>query len=179
MEENAKTETQTTDTTDYKTLYEQTLARAENAEAEAKKQKDLKDNYAKESADRKKREMESLPEMERIKKENEDYAKNNQELLNKIALMERRNEGVSNGFSAEETEKLINGNFSFKDIAEIIKKRTDEAIKSTKAEYDKSSTSQNVVGSGTAKATQSYAERLAQSNFSNESDLDKIKQLYK
>ena len=65
-----------------------------------------------------------------------------------VAQLKLEKECVSNGFSAEETEKLINGNFSVKDIADIIKARCDEAVKSAKAEATKSSTAGTLLGKG-------------------------------
>ena len=54
------------------------------------------------------------------------------------------------GFTAEETAKLIDGNFAPKDIADIIKARVDEGVKSAKAEATKASTAGTLLGNGTA-----------------------------
>ena len=56
----------------------------------------------------------------------------------------------ANGFTAEETAKLIDGNFAPKDIADIIKARVDEGVKSAKAEATKSSTADSLLGKGSA-----------------------------
>lgn len=158
METNAQTTETTvvTPETDYKALYEQTLARAESAEAEATKQKGFKDSYAKENAEykrqeaeRKKKELDSLPEVERLTKELEAERNARKADTAKIAKLELEREFSANGFSAEETAKLIDGNFAPKDIADIIKARVDEGVKSAKAEATKSSTAETLLGKGT------------------------------
>ncbi|MBP3573857.1 MAG: hypothetical protein J6J71_04545 [Prevotella sp.] len=143
--------------TDYKALYEQTLARAETAEAEAKKQKGLKDTYATENAeykrqeaDRKKQELESLPEVERLTKELEAERIARKADTAEIAKLKLERDFSAQGFSAEETAKIIDGNFAPKDIADIIKARVDEGVKSAKAEATKASTADGLLGNGTA-----------------------------
>ena len=158
-----ETNAQTNDTnvgapeTDYKALYEQTLKRAESAEAEAKKQKGLKDTYATENADykrqeaeRKKKELDNLPEVERLTKELEAERNARKADTAEIAKLKLERDFSANGFTAEETAKLIDGNFAPKDIAEIIKARVDEGVKSAKAEATKSSTADSLLGNGTA-----------------------------
>ena len=154
MAENAQT-TETnvgkTETTDYKALYEQTLKRAETAEAEASKQKGLKDTYAKENAEYKRKEAAQLPEEERKAKEWQELLDGKANLEAEVAQLKLEKEFVANGFSAEETEKLIKGNFAVKDIADIIKARCEESVKSAKAEATKSSTAETLLGNGSAK----------------------------
>jgi hypothetical protein len=153
MAENAQTNTnvETPDNTDYKALYEQTLKRAETAEAEASKQKGLKDTYAKENAEYKRKEAAQLPEEERKAKEWQELLDGKANLEAEVAQLKLEKEFVANGFSAEETEKLIKGNFAVKDIADIIKARCEEAVKSAKAEATKSSTAETLLGNGSAK----------------------------
>lgn len=153
MAENAQTNTnvETPDNTDYKALYEQTLKRAETAEAEASKQKGLKDTYAKENAEYKRKEAAQLPEEERKAKERQELLDGKKNLEAEVAQLKLEKEFVANGFSAEETEKLIKGNFAVKDIADIIKARCEEAVKSAKAEATKSSTAETLLGNGSAK----------------------------
>ena len=123
METNAQTNTnvENPDNTDYKALYEQTLKRAETAEAEASKQKGLKDTYAKENAEYKRKEAAQLPEEERKAKEWQELLDGKANLEAEVAQLKLEKEFVANGFSAEETEKLIKGNFAVKDIADISK----------------------------------------------------------
>jgi hypothetical protein len=87
----------------------------------------------------------------------EKRAKEHQELLDskasleaEIAKLKLERDFSANGFSAEETAKLIDGNFAPKDIADIIKARVDEGVKSAKAEGTKSSTAETLLGNGTA-----------------------------
>ena len=150
MTENAQTteNTVTTPETDYKALYEQTLKRAETAEAEATKQKGLKDSYAKENADYKRKAEAQMTDEEKRAKEWQDMVDGKSKLEAEIAQLKLEKEFVANGFSAEETEKLIKGKFAVKDIADIIKARCDEAVKSAKAEGIKNSTTDSLLGKG-------------------------------
>jgi hypothetical protein len=155
--ENAQTTETTVETTDYKALYEQTLARAEAAEADRDKQKKQKDNYATENADykrqeaeRKKKELDSLPEVERLTKELEAERNARKADTVEIAKLKLEKEFSANGFTAEETAKLIDGNFAPKDLADIIKARCDEAVKSAQAEGVKNSTPDSLLGNGSA-----------------------------
>lgn len=159
METNAQTTESTvvTPETDYKALYEQTLARAESAEAEVTKQKGFKDSYAKENAEykrqeaeRKKKELDSLPEVERLTKELEAERNAREAEKAEIARLKLEKEFSANGFTAEEIAKLIDGNFAPKDFADIIKARVDEGVKSAKAEATKSSTADSLLGKGSA-----------------------------
>ena len=186
MAENAQTTETTVETTDYKALYEQTLARAEAAEADRDKQKKQKDNYATENADykrqeaeRKKKELDSLPEVERLQKELEASQKATTEANAKIAEMEHRQSGLENGFTADEVAKLAGSNVDFKILKEIISARIEEAVKSAQAEGVKNSTPDSLLGNGNTNTNVSYAETLAKKSFANGDELAKIKQLYK
>ena len=153
---NMETNAQTNDTnvgapeTDYKALYEQTLKRAETAEAEAKKQKGLKDTYATENAEYKRKEAAQMTDDEKKAKELQDLIDGKKSLEAEIAKLKLERDFSANGFTAEETAKLIDGNFAPKDIADIIKARVDEGVKSAKAEATKSSTADSLLGNGTA-----------------------------
>ena len=186
MAENAQTTENTVETTDYKALYEQTLARAEAAEADRDKQKKQKDNYATENADykrqeaeRKKKDLESMSDVERLTKELEEERNARQEADKRFAEMEHRQSGLENGFTADEVAKLAGSNVDFKVLKEIVSARVDEAVKSAKAEGIKSSTPDSLLGNGTTKTETSYAEKLAKKSFANGDELAKIKQLYK
>ena len=152
MEPNA----QTNDTnvgapdTDYKALYEQTLKRAETAEAEAKKQKGLKDTYATENAEYKRKAEAQMTDDEKKAKELQELIDGKKSLEAEVAKLKLERDFSANGFSAEETAKLLDGNFAPKDLADIIKARVDEAVKSAKAEATKSSTAETLLGNGTA-----------------------------
>lgn len=151
-----ETNAQTTETnvgapeTDYKALYEQTLKRAETAEAEAKKQKGLKDTYATENAEYKRKAEAQMTDDEKKAKELQELIDGKKSLEAEIAKLKLERDFSANGFTAEETAKLIDGNFAPKDIADIIKARVDEGVKSAKAEATKSSTAETLLGNGTA-----------------------------
>lgn len=136
--------------TDYKALYEQTLARAETAEAEAKKQKGLKDTYATENAEYKRKAEAQMSDEEKRAKELKELQDGKAILEAEIAKLKLERDFSAHGFSAEETAKLIDGNFAPKDIADIIKARVDEGVKSAKAEATKASTADSLLGNGTA-----------------------------
>lgn len=152
MADNAQTNEPNVGTpeTDYKALYEQTLKRAETAEAEASKQKGLKDTYAKENAEYKRKAEAQMTDDEKKAKEWQEILDGKAQLEAEVATLKLEKEFVANGFSADETDKLIKGNFAVKDIADIIKARVDEAVKSAKAEATKSSTATSLLGNGTA-----------------------------
>ena len=150
MENNAQTTENTvvTPETDYKALYEQTLKRAESAEEEAKKQKGLKDNYAKENAEYKRKAEAQMTDDEKKAKEWQELVDGKANLEAEIAKLKLEKEFATHGFSTEEATKLIDGNFAVKDIADIIKARCDEAVKSAEAEGVKNSTPNSLLGNG-------------------------------
>lgn len=152
METNAQTNDTNVGTpdTDYKALYEQTLKRAETAEAEAKKQKGLKDTYATENAEYKRKAEAQMTDDEKKAKELQELIDGKKSLEAEVAKLKLERDFSANGFSAEETAKLLDGNFAPKDLADIIKARVDEAVKSAKAEATKSSTAETLLGNGTA-----------------------------
>lgn len=152
METNAQTNDTNVGTpdTDYKALYEQTLKRAETAEAEAKKQKGLKDTYATENAEYKRKAEAQMSDDEKKAKELQDLIDGKKSLEAEVAKLKLERDFSANGFSAEETAKLLDGNFAPKDIADIIKARVDDGVKSAKAESTKNSTAETLLGNGTA-----------------------------
>lgn len=137
--------------TDYKKMYEEAVKRAETAEAEAKKQKGLKDTYASENAEYKRKAEAQMTDDEKKAKELQDALDAKAKAEAEVAQLRLEKEFASCGFSAEETEKLIKGNFAVKDIADIINARCDEAVKSAKAEATKTSTAETLLGNGSAK----------------------------
>lgn len=106
--------------------------------------------YKRQEAERKKKELESLPEVERLTKELEAERNAREAEKAEIAKLKLERDFSANGFTAEETAKLIDGNFSPKDLADIIKARVDEAVKSAKAESAKTSTADSLLGKGSA-----------------------------
>lgn len=148
MENNAQTETK--QEIDYKAEYEKAIAERDGLKNEVDKQKKLKDQYASENAEYKRKADAQLTEEEKKAKELQEIIDGKNKAEAELAQMRIERECLTNGFTAEETEKLINGKFAVKDIAEIVKSRVDEAVKSAKAELTKNSTSQELLGKGSA-----------------------------
>lgn len=153
MENNAQTEvkTETNGTQiDYEAEYNKMVAERDSYKAEAEKQKRMKDQYATENADYKKKAEAQMSDEEKRAKEHKELLDSKANLEAEIAKLKLEKEFSANGFSAEETAKLIDGNFAPKDIADIIKARVDEGVKSAKAEATKSSTADTLLGNGSA-----------------------------
>ena len=150
MAENAQTEVNTGTQIDYEAEYNKMVAERDSYKAEAEKQKRMKDQYATENADYKKKAEAQMSDEEKRAKEHKELLDSKANLEAEIAKLKLEKEFSANGFSAEETAKLIDGNFAPKDIADIIKARVDEGVKSAKAEATKSSTSETLLGNGTA-----------------------------
>lgn len=179
MENNGTVETNVGNNAELEAKLAEALKRAEIAEAEVTKQKNLKDTYAKENADYKRKAEAQMTEEEKRAKEWQEMLDSKNKMETELAQMKLEKECLANGFTAEESEKLIKGNFAVKDIAEIIKAKVDEAVKSAKAEMTKGSTSNGLLGSGSTSKETSYAETLAKKNFANNDELSKIKELYR
>ena len=150
MAENAQTEVNAGTQIDYEAEYNKMVAERDSYKAEAEKQKRMKDQYATENADYKKKAEAQMSDDEKKAKEFQDLIDGKKSLEAEIAKLKLERDFSANGFTAEETAKLIDGNFAPKDIAEIIKARVDEGVKSAKAEATKSSTADGLLGNGTA-----------------------------
>lgn len=144
-------QTDTTPSIDYESEYKKMLAERDAFKAEAEKQKGLKDKYASENAGYKKKELEKMTDDEKRAKEYQDLVESKNKMEEEIRMMRLERDLLSNGFSAEESEKLIKSNFSVSEIANIVKTRVEDAVKSAKAEAIKTDTPSSLVGSGTAK----------------------------
>jgi colicin import membrane protein len=150
METNAQTEVNAGTQIDYEAEYNKMVAERDSYKAEAEKQKRMKDQYATENADYKKKVEAQMSDEEKRAKEHQELLDSKASLEAEIAKLKLERDFSANGFSAEETAKLIDGNFAPKDIADIIKARVDEGVKSAKAEGTKSSTAETLLGNGTA-----------------------------
>lgn len=165
---------------DYESEYKKILAERDSYKAEAEKQKGLKDKYASENADYKKKELDKMTDDEKKAKELQDLIDSKNKMEAEIKQMKLEKDLLANGFTADESAKLINSNFSVKDIAEIIKEKVDLAVKSAKAEMIKGTTPSAQMGNpnlGTPNI--SYAESLAKKNMPNDSASQQIKDFYK
>lgn len=125
------------------------LKRAENAEAEVVKQKNLKDNYAKENAEYKRKEAASMTDEEKREQERKTLEERATNAEKRLAEMEHKQKGLENGFTADEIAKLGACTVDFKALKEIVSARVEEAVKSAKAEFTKNSTSNGLLGNGT------------------------------
>ena len=150
METNAQTEVNAGTQIDYEAEYNKMVAERDSYKAEAEKQKRMKDQYATENADYKKKAEAQMSDEEKRAKEMQDLIDGKKSLEAEVAKLKLERDFSANGFTAEETAKLIDGNFAPKDIAEIIKARVDEGVKSAKAEGIKSSTPDSLLGKGSA-----------------------------
>ena len=135
---------------DYEAEYKKILAERDNYKAEAEKQKRMKDQYASENADYKKKAEAQMSEEEKKAREWDEMLKNKKALEDEVARYKLEKECLENGFSTKECETLINSKFSIKEIAQIVKSRVDEAIKSTRAEMTKGGATKALMGNGTA-----------------------------
>ena len=149
METNAQTEVNAGTQIDYEAEYNKMVAERDSYKAEAEKQKRMKDQYATENADYKKKADAQMSDEEKRAKEHKELLDSKATLEAEIAKLKLEKEFSANGFSAEETAKLIDGKFAPKDIADIIKARVDEGVKSAKAEATKASTAETLLGKGT------------------------------
>lgn len=146
----AQTDSNVETTINYEAEYKKAIAERDNAIAEANKQKGLKDKYASENAEYKRKAEAQMSEEEKRVKEQQEMQDKYKEMESKVAKMELEKDLLANGFTTEESEKLIKSNFAVKDIATIIKERVDTAVKSAQAEFTKNSTSKSLMGNGTA-----------------------------
>lgn len=144
-------QTDTPPSIDYESEYKKMLAERDAFKAEAEKQKGLKDKYASENAGYKKKELEKMTDDEKRAKEYQDLVESKNKMEEEIRVMRLERDLLSNGFSTEESEKLIKSNFSVSEIANIVKTRVEDAVKSAKAEAIKTDTPSSLVGNGTAK----------------------------
>lgn len=142
-----------TPTFDYKAAYEKKLAEIDSLTKEVEKQKGLKDDYARENRAYKDKEKERLPEEEKRKQEQQEMLEKYKAMENEVAQMKLEKDLLANGFTTEESEKLVKSGITVeavKPFAEIIKARVDSSVKSATAEFTKNSTSQPLMGKGSA-----------------------------
>ena len=135
---------------DYESEYKKAMAEINVYKADVEKYKGLKDKYASENAEYKKKELEKLSDEEKKAKEYQDLVDSANKMKAELESMKLEKELLSEGFTSEESEKLIKSNFAVKTISEIFKSKLEEAVKSAKAEMIKTTTPSQPVGNGTA-----------------------------
>ena len=136
----------------YEAEYKKAMANITSLNAEIEKQKKIKDDYAKENAEYKRKEVEKMSDEERKAKEFNDLVEAKNKIEAELKTIKLKNEIMENGFTTEECEKLIKGNFAVKDIAEILKERVSQAEKSIKAGNIKNGTPDAPMGDKTSGA---------------------------
>ena len=137
---------------DYESEYKKMLAERDSYKAEAEKQKGLKDKYASENADYKKKELDKMTDDEKKAKELQDLIDSKNKMEAELRTMKLEKDLLSNGFTSEESAKLIKANISISDmkvLTDIIKEKVDLAVKSAKAEMIKTTTPDSLIGNGT------------------------------
>lgn len=135
---------------DYESEYKKMVAERDSYKAEAEKQKGLKDKYATENADYKKKELDKMSDYDKVLKELEDSKNSNNALAEELRAIKLEREFLGEGFTVEEYAELSKEKFSAKSIATLLKSKVDEAVKSAKAEFIKGSTPKTPMGNGTA-----------------------------
>lgn len=166
---------------DYESEYKKMLAERDSYKAEAEKQKGLKDKYASENADYKKKELDKMSDDEKKAKEYQDLIEAKDRMEAEIRTMKLEKDLLANGFTSEESEKLINANISITDVkilTDIINSKIELATKSVKAGMIKETTPDAPMGKSTINTqTKTKAQEIAEKRFGV--DTSKIKEYYK
>ena len=126
--------------------YEQEYKRLQ---LELEKQKKLKDEYAKESAGYKKQLADRMTDDEKNVQAQKEFEEKMAQLESENKTYKLEKGLLSEGFTADECNKLISNNFEGKVIMEIIKARIEDNTKSIKAGLIKATTPADPVGNGT------------------------------
>ena len=167
MEQETTQTTNVTQTVDYEAEYKKILAERDSLKAESEKQKQLKDKYASENAEYRRKAEAQMTEEEKKQKEWQEVLDRNKQMSKQIEQMQLEKDLLANGFNSEESAKLIDGKFAVKIIADIIKTRVEAAVKSAKAEFTKGTTAQSLVGKGTTTETSDFQAYQANKNAKN------------
>ena len=143
---------------DYKQEFEKQLL-------EIEKLKNAISKTNSENAEYKKRELAKMTDDEKKAKEYQDLMNSAEQMRAELEAMKLEKEFLKNGFTAEETTKLIEGKSAPSVIAEIVKAKVDLAIKSVKAELIKEGTTQQPMGNGTtSKDSKTGFQKFQESN---------------
>lgn len=185
MENNAQNGATTPTTNGVDTQTQVTNTPSVDYEQEYKKQsleiEKLKNAISKtnsENAEYKRKELEKMSAEEKSARELQDLMESNKKMEAELRTMKLEKDLLANGFTGEESEKLINSNFAIKDIADIIKAKVDEAVKSAKAELLKGTTTTPPMGSSaTNNSAKTKAQQIAEKEIG--ADTSKIKDYYK
>lgn len=138
---------------DYEKEYNKLLAERDAIKSDVDKYKKLKDQYASENAEYKKKEIAKMSDEEKKAKEFQDLVDAKNKIEAELHTMKLEKDLLANGFTSEESVKLIKANISIDDmkvLSDIIKEKVDLAVKSAKAEGIKTGTPNSLMGNGTA-----------------------------
>lgn len=141
-----------TATIDYEAEYKKMVAERDTYKAEAEKQKRMKDQYATENADYKKKAEAQMSDDEKRQKEYDDLVASNKNFEAELNKLKTEKEILANGFTADESEKLIKGGCPIglvKPLADILSARKKELEKTIKAQLLKETTQPSPMGNGT------------------------------
>lgn len=136
------------------------------------KKSDAYDKVSSENADYKRKERDKLSDEQKKEQELQDLIDSKNKIEAELQQMRLEKDLLANGFTADESAKLIGGNFSVKDIAEILKTRLDAQEKSLKAELIKGTTPATPMGNGTTNGSKTesdfaiFQKKKAQKNTS-------------
>lgn len=169
-QEGAETPTENGTQIDYEAEYKKAVAERDAFKSEVEKQKQLKDKYATENADYKRKEVEKMSDEEKRANELKELIDSKNKMEAELKQMRLEKDLLANGFNAEESDKLIKGNFAVKDIADILKTRMEAQEKSIRAEMLKESTPKAPMGNGT---TTDPKEKSAFATFQAEQQKNK------
>lgn len=159
---------------DYKHEYEKQLM-------EIEKLKNAISKTNSENAEYKKKELAKMSDDEKKAKEYQDLVDSANQMKAELAQMKLEKDLLANGFTTEESEKLIKANISIGDmkvLTDIIKEKVELAVKSAKAELIKDTTPSSPIGNATSNSVEkTKAQQLAEKKFGV--DTSKIKDYYK
>ena len=123
--------------------------------------------YKRKEAESKKKALEELPEIERLKAAFETLKADKDAADKEIARYKAKNESLANGFTNEESDVLLNANCPI----ELIKARLVEQEKSFKANGIKQAEQSQKMGAGTTAAESDFKRFQAKKAKNDNSDI--------
>lgn len=144
--------TPTSQSIDYESEYKKMVAERDALKTEMEKQKGLKDKYATENAEYKKKELEKMSDEEKKAKELQDLIDSKTKIEAELQEMKLEKEIYAKGFTDDECAKLKKSGVSVNAIscfADILKARIEENTKNVKATLIKDTTPVEKLGKGT------------------------------
>lgn len=148
---------------DYESEYKKVLAERDAFKADAEKQKLMKDKYASENAEYKRKEVEKMSDEEKKSKEYQDLVESKNKIEAELNEIKLEREILGAGFTNDECKKLMSNKQSMiLTFKEILDSRLVENEKTIKAKLLKDSTPDEQLGykgtDGKKSAFQQYQE---------------------